>query len=105
MAREIKLSGGEITMLKAIGLGGSTLGGKMLIERSNLMEPAEFMDMLSGLMDMGYVLSNKVNVHNMVDVESAGFRVNPAHVQDLKEAIRPGRREKDKGNERRRRRG
>ncbi len=105
MGKEIKLSGGEITMLKTIGLGGGSLSGKILIDRSNSMEGAEFIDTLSGLVDQGYVLSNKVNVHNMIDVETAGFRVNPAHAQDLKEAIRPGRREKDKGNERRRRRG
>ncbi len=103
MGKEIKLSGGEITMLKTIGLGGGSLSGRMLIDRADSMEGAEFIDTLVGLVDQGYVLSNKVNVQKMVDVERASFRVNPAQLQDLKEAIRPGRR--DKGNERRRRRG
>ena len=59
-------------MLKTLGLSGSFISGKMLIERSNSMENAEFLDTLDGLMQMGYVLSSKVNVSNMEDVERCG---------------------------------
>ena len=102
MSKEIKLSGGEITMLKTIGLGGSAMSGRLLIDRSNSMEDAEFLDTLDGLLTMGYVLSNKVNVQYMEDVERASFRVNPSYSKDLKEAIRPSARSKE---ERQRRRG
>ncbi len=99
--REIKLSGGEITMLKTIGLAGGGKSGWMLIDRCDSMETAEFLDTLGGLLTIGYVLSNKVNVQHMEDVERASFRVNPSYARELKDAIRPQVRAKD---ERRRRR-
>jgi hypothetical protein len=101
MSKEIKLSGGEITMLKTIGLGGGTLSGRLLIGRANEMEEAEFLDTLYGLLTMGYVLSSKVNVQYMEDVERASFRVNPSYAKDLKEAIRPQTRSKDARQRRR----
>ena len=98
---DIKLNGGEITMIKGIGLSGGGINGRMLFDRSG-MEVAEFLDTLSGLLDMEYMLANKVNVQYMEDVERAGFRVNPSYARDLKSAMRPQRKEKE---ERRRRRG
>jgi hypothetical protein len=52
---------------------------------------AEFLDTLEGMMSLGYILSNKVNVRSMADVERAFFRVNPVHARDLKDATNPGR--------------
>src|SRR5689334_18741185 len=101
--KDIKLSGGDITMIKTLGLSGSATSGKMLVERSNQMETAEFLDTLNGLLTMGFVLSNKVNISKMEDVERAAFRVNPSYSRDLKEAMRPTRRNDD--DRRRRRRG
>jgi hypothetical protein len=102
MSREIKLSGGEITMLKTLGLGGTSMGGKMLLERSNSMEAAEFLDTISGLLQMGYVLCSKVNVQTMGDVERASFRVNPSYSRDLKDSMRPtGRKDDDRRRRRR----
>lgn len=91
MGREIKLNGGEITLLKTIGLSGTQIAGKQLIDKVDSMETAEFLDTLSGLLDMDYVLSNKVNVRLMEDVERALFRVSPAHAKELREAVNPGR--------------
>ena len=79
MHREIKLDGGEITVLKTLGLSGSQMYGKLLIDHLKEMETAEFIDTLNGLMSLGYVLSNKVNLRMREDVESAFFRVNPAY--------------------------
>ena len=62
MEREIKLSGGEITILKAIGFGGTATHGKMLLERIGEMDQTQFLDDLSGLISAGYVLSDKVNL-------------------------------------------
>jgi hypothetical protein len=100
--REIKLSGGEITVLKLLGLSGTPISGKQLIERANELEPAEFLDTLDGLLSMGYVMSSKVNIRLMEDVEHAFFRVNAAHARDLREAINPSRRrERDRSRRRR----
>jgi len=103
MAREIKLDGGEITILKTIGLSGAQLYGKQLLERMNDMETAEVLDTLNGLISLGYVFSNKVNLRLIEDVEHAFFHVNSAYARDLRDAISPGR-HRDQDRTRRRRR-
>jgi hypothetical protein len=101
VASEIKLSGGEITMLKALGLSGSPLYGKLFIDRMGEMASAEFLDTLSGLLSSGYVLSSKVNVVKIEEAERASFRVDPAYAKELRDAMRPGGK---RGAERERRR-
>ena len=101
--RDINLSGGEITLLKTMGLSGTPTYGKLLVEHIGEIEQAQFVDELSGLIELGYVLCDKVNVRTMEDVERAVFRVNASYARDLKDAIQPSRRrERD---QRRRRRG
>lgn len=100
---EISLNGGEITLLKTLGLSGSTLSGVQLIDRLEEMEGAEFLDTLGGLMSMDYVVSNMVNVRTMDHVRKANFRVNPAHSRDLREAVYPSRHAKPETGRRRRR--
>jgi hypothetical protein len=104
MGREIKLDGGEISILKKIGLSGSPLLGKLLLDRIADMETGEFLDSLSGLIDQGYVLANKVNIRRMEDVEKASFRVNPVHSKELQDAVNPSRRRERERTERMRRR-
>ena len=89
MSREIKLDGGEISLLKKIGLSGTQVYGKLLVDRVDEMETGEFLDTLTGLIDQGYVLSNKVNIRTMEDVERAFFRVNAAYAKDLRGAVNP----------------
>ena len=103
MKREINLSGGEITLLKTMGLSGTPTYGKLLVENVGEIEQAEFVDELNGLIEQGYVLSDKVIVRTLEDVERAVFRVNASYARDLKDAIQPGRR-RDR-EQRRRRRG
>lgn len=100
MGREIKLDGGEISVLKKIGLSGAPLFGKLLIDRIEEMETGEFLDTLMGLIDLGYVLSNKVNIRLMADVEKAFFRVNPAFTKDLQDAVNPSRKRERERQER-----
>jgi hypothetical protein len=104
MGREIKLDGGEISILKKIGLSGSPLMGKLLLDRIEEMETGEFLDTLCGLIDLGYVISNKVNIRLMADVEKASFRVNPTFSKDLQDAVNPSRRRERERSERMRRR-
>jgi hypothetical protein len=103
MRRELNLSGGEIMLLKTMGLSGAAVFGKLLVERVGDMETAEFLDTLEGLISLGYVLSDKVNLRTMEDVERAVFRVNASYARELRDAIRPGRRREQE--RRRRRRG
>ena len=102
MHREINLTGGEITLLKTMGLSGMPTYGKILAENIG-MDEAEFLDELTGLISQGYVLADKVNVRTMEDVERSVFRVNASYARDLKDALHPGRRREPE--RRRRRRG
>ena len=104
MGRDIRLDGGEITIIKKIGLSGSPLFGKLLIERIEEMETGEFLDTLIGLIDLNYVLSSKVNIRLMEDVEKASFRVNPTFSKDLHDAVNPSRKRERERQERLRRR-
>jgi hypothetical protein len=101
MHREINLSGGEITLLKTLGLSGAPTYGKLLVERVGELEQAEFLDELGGLISLGYVIADKVNIRTMEDVERTVFRVNASYARELKDAVHPGRRRE---HERRRRR-
>ena len=102
MNREINLSGGEITLLKTLGLSGTPTYGKILIDHIGEIEQAEFLDELTGLISQGYVLSDKVNVRTMEDVERSVFRVNASYARDLKDALHPGRRREREPRRRRR---
>ena len=104
MGREIKLDGGEITLLKKIGMSGTPVYGKMLIDRADSMETQEFLDTLLSLIDRGYVLTNKVNLRSAEEVERAFFRVNPTFSKDLRNAANPGRRREQQQRTRRPRR-
>ncbi|MEP6937891.1 MAG: hypothetical protein ABI871_07465 [Chthoniobacterales bacterium] len=104
MAREIQLGGGEITLLKSIGLSGSPILGKLLLERVDAMEKSELVETLAGLISTDYVLTNRVNVRTVEDVEKGFFRVNPAHTKDLRDAVNPGRRREQDRSKRERRR-
>ncbi len=104
MTREIHLDGGEITILKAIGLSGTQMPGKLLLDRAGGMETSELIETLSGLLSLDYVISNLVNVRTIGDVEKAFFRVNPACSKELRAAVNPGQRRQEERKQRERRR-
>ena len=86
---EINLDGGEVQVLKAIGLGGTTISGEQLIERVPGVDEAELIDTIKGLMMMGYIITNKQSFHSLEDVERSEFHVNSGYARDLKEAMDP----------------
>jgi hypothetical protein len=90
MGQEIKLSGSEITVLKAIGLSGTQVYGRLLLGKISDAEKAEFLETITDLISMGYVVSNKVNIRHIEEVETSFFRVSPAYARDLRQAIKPG---------------
>lgn len=100
---DITLNGGEITILKTLGLSGGLVAGKQLIEKMDSMEGAELLDAMMGLMNEGYVLANKVNVRTIDALETASFRVNPTFSKELRGAVYPSRRAKPDTGRRQRR--
>jgi hypothetical protein len=103
VSHEINLSGGEITILKTIGLSGAAMAGKVLVERADDLETSELIDTLDGLLTMGYVLSNRPNIRSAEDVGRAFFRVNPSYAKELRDVMQPARRQAREQRERRRR--
>jgi len=98
---EINLNGGEISILKTIGLGGTSMAGAQLVERIE-MEPAELIDALEGLIALGYIQANRVGIRTMDAVKSASFRVSQAYARELRDAVYPSRKKEEKGRRRRR---
>jgi hypothetical protein len=91
---EIKLSGGEITILKTLGLTGAQMAGTQLVDRIAEMESAEFLDTLTGLIEQDYIVASRVNIRTMDSVKAAAFRVNAAISRELREAVYPSRQAK-----------
>jgi hypothetical protein len=93
MAREISLSGGDISVLKAIGMSGTAMYGHTLIDRLKDMEEAEMIDALEGLMMFDYIICDLGRLKTIEDVERATFKVNPACAKELRDALSPQRKE------------
>ncbi len=100
---EIKLNGGEIRMLKAIGMSGTPVFGRLLLGKMEDSETMECVETLRDLMEQGYVISNRSNVQTVKDVECSYFRVSQTHARDLRAASNPAlSRDKDRGGRKRR---
>ncbi len=96
MSREINLDGGEVTVLKAIGLSGTHVSGEQLIKNVPGFEDAELIDTLQGLMMTGYVISDKHSFHTRKELEQANFNVNTGYIRELRDALDPSRRPEKK---------
>ena len=103
MGHEIKLSGGEISVLKSIGTSGAPVFGRLLLDKVEGVEQVEFIETLSDLIAQDYVLTDRVNIRTVEDVEKSIFRVNPSHARDLKDALNPSRRRAEQRARRERR--
>jgi hypothetical protein len=88
--REINLDGGEISVIKALGVGSGEMNGEDLMSRlGGDLVPAEIIDTLKGLITMGYVESDKNAFYSEEDLKSIHFRVNSGYSKDLREALSP----------------
>lgn len=86
---DINLDGGENTILKAIGTGGTTVSGTTLLGRIPNMEVAEIIDTLKGLIAFGYVSTDAGSIQTLEDLEKAEFQINSGYAKDIKEALDP----------------
>lgn len=95
-SREISLSGGEIAVIKALGISGNPVAGDALVERMNMLEDAEIVDTLLGLMAQDFVESDRDTLRTIGDVERATFKINAQHIKDLRGALSPQRKERER---------
>ena len=101
MAREISLSGGDVSVLKALGLSGGQVTGQALMDRLGHMEPAEVVDTLDTLMSLDFVQSDTEKLKSASDLKGAKLNVNTAMLRDLREAINPPKKENKPTRQRR----
>lgn len=87
--REINLDGTEISVIKALGVGGGEIDGETLVSRAGDLDAAELIDALKGLMAQGYVDADKTSFYSLRDIEKVNFHVNTGYAKDLKEAMNP----------------
>ena len=87
MGREIQLDGTEITVVKAIGIGGGEVDGGTVIARCENLDIADLIDALRGLMMVGLIEADSSAFYNGEEMEDVNFRVNSGYAKDLKEAI------------------
>jgi len=85
--KQIKLSGRELAVLRAIDYASGSMGTE--IRDKTFIDGQDVADILNGLCDVGYVevtpLLEPVTVQNYAD---ARFEVNPSYALQLKEAMR-----------------
>jgi DNA-binding IclR family transcriptional regulator len=87
MARQIKLNGRELGVMRAIGFGLG-VSGTELHERTQI-GPDDLCDVLNTLLDVGYVETTSMKHRvGMDDYATENFEINPSYVSDLKVAMR-----------------
>ncbi len=84
--RQIKLTGREANIVKAIGFAESMLGAE--IQDLSRMEIEDLTDTLNGLLSAGFVQSIPYAEEiQLAEMPVMAFEVNPAYAHDLREAL------------------
>jgi hypothetical protein len=84
--KQIKLSGRERTVLRAIDFSTGTVGEELL-ERTKL-EPDDLVDVLNGLMTVGYAeMRPYAESTSLETFRETVFEVNPSYALQLREAM------------------
>ena len=84
--RQIKLTGREQAVLKALGFTSAISGSEIL--NYTQMQAEDATDILNALLSAGYVESKPYHQHvTPTEMETIEFEVNPAYVHELKAAM------------------
>ena len=84
--RQIKLTGREATVVRAIGFTESMLGAE--IQDFSLMEVEDVTDTLNSLMAAGFIESIPYYEEvQLAEMPVTAFELNPAYVHELKQAL------------------
>ncbi len=85
----INLDGSETTVIKGLGFMGAEIDGDALLAACKGMAANDLIDTLKGLIDVGYVDSEIDVFYSMKEIKKEKFRINPAYLKDIREAIDP----------------
>jgi DNA-binding MarR family transcriptional regulator len=84
--RAIKLTGREMSVVRAIGFTEAMLGAE--IQDAVNMELGDLTDTLNGLIAAGFVESLPYSEDlQIAEMPATAFEVNPAYVHDLRDAV------------------
>jgi DNA-binding IclR family transcriptional regulator len=87
MARQIKLNGRELGVMRCIGFGLGVPGAEIQ-ERTNI-EAEELTDLLNTLLDIGYLETTTMKERvTLEEMPAENFEINPSYASDLKHAMR-----------------
>ena len=87
MAREIKLNGRELGVMRTIGFGLGVPGAEIQ-ERTNI-DPEDLCDVLNTLLDIGYLETETTKERvTLEEMPTELFEINPSYASDLKAAMR-----------------
>ena len=85
--RNIKLTGREATVVRAIGFAEGMLGAEL--QDNTRMQPDDITDTLNGLISAGFVESVPYRDEiDLAEMPVTSFEVNAAYAHELKEALR-----------------
>ena len=85
--RQIKLTGREATVVRAIGFAEAMLGSEIL--EFTHMQPEDITDTLNSLLSAGFAES--IPYRDVVELEempTTSFELNPAYAHELRTALR-----------------
>ena len=84
--REVRLSGREVAVVRALGFAESMLGAEIL--DATHMELEDAGDTLNGLIAAGLVETIPYSEQiDLAEMPATAFEVNPAYVHELRQAI------------------
>ena len=84
--RQIKLTGREATIVRAIGFNESMMGAE--IQDHARMESEDVTDTLNSLISAGFVQSIPyVEQIELADMPVTAFEINPAYAQEMRHAM------------------
>lgn len=84
--RDIRLSGREAAVVRAIGFAESMVGAEIL--DSTHMEAEDVSDTLNGLIAAGFIETIPYAEQiDMAEMPATSFEVNPAYVHELRAAV------------------
>jgi hypothetical protein len=84
--RDVRLSGREVAVVRALGFAESMLGAEIL--DATRMELEDASDTLNGLIAAGLVETIPYSEQiDMAEMPATAFEVNPAYVHELRQAI------------------
>jgi DNA-binding MarR family transcriptional regulator len=85
--RALNFSGREASVLRAIDFALGTLGADIVLRCR--MDPQDALDILNGLLDIGYIETSPVQQTHVQrwNFSTTMFEVNPAFAHELKKAL------------------